>query len=191
MAWHRAVEQGAVVGRPLRCRVGPVGQQGELDALSPDWRGSAAAGRAPARGPTRLRQHRRDDDHRPVLGRDAGRESEPRQAARPRRLADQPVDHRDHRLRTPAGKSISAPPAAVSHGTRRAGKPCAVAQQQSRRRCRASPARSRRGRWAARPGAAAAAGAGAFVAGRPSAGSSAGWPGAAQPVAGDHARRRR
>ena len=44
-------------------------------------------------------QHRRNRDHRPVLGRDAAGQAEAGQAHRPGRFADQAVDDRDDRFR--------------------------------------------------------------------------------------------
>ena len=43
-------------------------------------------------------QHAGDHHHHPVLGRDAVGKRQPRQVPRSRRFADQPVDHRHHRL---------------------------------------------------------------------------------------------
>ena len=95
---HRRVEQYSVVRRVLRVRVGPVAEQRELN---PPFRIGEVVQLQQVRqrrARFRLGQHGRDDDHRPVLRRDAGREGEARQVAGSRRLADQPVDDGDGRF---------------------------------------------------------------------------------------------
>ena len=78
---HRRVQQGVVVGQVLGRGVAPVGEQRELHAalrigevVQLQLVGQRRTGAGPG-------QHRRDDDHRPVFGRDAGRERQPRQVS--------------------------------------------------------------------------------------------------------------
>ena len=94
----RRAEQGGVGGVARAFGIGPVGDERELrvalgvgEVVKLEVVGEIAA--ALGRG-----QHRRDRDHRPVLGRDAAGQAETRQPHRPGRFADQAVDDRDHRL---------------------------------------------------------------------------------------------
>ena len=94
----RRGEQCFVAFGVLACGVGPVGQQRELHAA---FRiGEVVQLQLVRQLGTRGRpaEHGRYDDQRAVLVGDAGEQCQPRQAARPRRFADQPVDHRDRHL---------------------------------------------------------------------------------------------
>ncbi len=95
----RRVEQGGVAAVGLAFAVGPVGQEHELRVafgVGQKVQLEVVAQLAAALG---RRQHRRDRDHRPVLGRDAADQAEARQSHRPGRFADQAVDDGDDRFR--------------------------------------------------------------------------------------------
>jgi len=96
---HGRIEQRAVAGQVLARRIAPVGEQRELHAalgigevVQLQLMGERGTG-------LRAGQHRRNHDHRPVLGADAGGERQSRQVAGSRRFADQPVDHGNRRFR--------------------------------------------------------------------------------------------
>jgi hypothetical protein len=110
---HRGVEQGGVIGPRFAVRIGPVGEQGELHAALRIGEVMKLQLVRERRAVARAGQHRRDNDHGPVLGRDSVQEGEPGQVARPRRFADQ-------RLMTAtaaseAGASISRAASTPSH----------------------------------------------------------------------------
>ena len=95
---HCCVEQRRVGGERGGRRVGPVGEQRELRVALRVREVVEFEPVGQRVGIGEVHQHAGDHDHHAVLGRDAVREREARQAARPGRFADQPVDHRDHRL---------------------------------------------------------------------------------------------
>ena len=95
---HRAVQQIAVVRHLSRWRISPISQQcklsiafgvGQVVQLQPvcQVKGGAWPG-----------QHARNHHHHPMRRRNAPGKCQAGQMLRPCRLADQPVDHRHHRL---------------------------------------------------------------------------------------------
>ena len=97
-AGHGAIEQLAIMRHLSRWRIAPVGQKRKLRLAF--WVGQIVQLQSVHQllGRAWAGQHARNHHHHPMLIRNAAGKCQARQMLRPRRLADQPIDHRHHGL---------------------------------------------------------------------------------------------